>query len=732
MTSLAHPEAAARPRNGGAGALEEFDDLLSVVPEDAGTAASNLVHAAAGIVGGTVTVGWSTGSEWAITSTDRAEDTIDGAEFRRRADRPDGAINTGRVTLLWDPSSPVGRDRLTRLRQGSAWLSMAVERDEAIAGADAAGAETTAVQHLVGWLLSVRDVDQVLLSIVDRTLELLDSDICGVFLREGDEVRMRSCVGNHVAETARLRMRRGQGVAGLVFLTGEPAKVDQYLDDDTISQDFMGLAEREETQSALAVPLRLQGEFLGVLEVWRRRPSVFTDQDVRRMVTLADFATIAIDNARLHDEQAAAVANMKEARDELERQLAVLDRSSCLQQLLLTTVLEGGGLSAIARTVATELECQIGIYGPRGELVASHGGRSLIADMPSTVAAGARTGRWTVSGNGRDDIVWVRPVYADGDQIGCVCLRPGDQTAEMLQIVTGQAAMACSLALLRQRAASRARSEAMEQVLWDLLQGPVEHRLAARTRAQQLNVPLGGSLRVLYGQLENVEELAAEKGWDTSQTDRTRRDALRTLRTSEEGKVLALASLRGDLIVALAPDLDRPSAKDLVSTLTADVRRRLDGLRLTWGVSRSHDDVIDLPSALNEAKTALSAAHRLGGENVFLYEELGIVRLLLGSGSDPDLQTFIDDVTGPLIAYDRDSDGSLVRTLRAFFDADCSQRVAAERLFVHHKTLRYRLERIKQLTGLDLSRHDDRMRADFALRLLQISGSGIDEAAPDA
>ena len=117
---------------------------------------------------------------------------------------------------------------------------------------------------------------------------------------------------------------------------------------------------------------------------------------------------------------------------------------------------------------------------------------------------------------------------------------------------------------------------------------------------------------------------------------------------------------------------------------------------------------------------------------MFLYEELGIVRLLLGSGDDPDLMTFIEEATGPLLAYDRDNDGSLIRTLRAFFDADCSQRVAAERLFIHHKTLRYRLERIKQLTGLDLSRHDDRMRADFALRLLQLDAPEDQLSGPNA
>jgi DNA-binding PucR family transcriptional regulator len=201
------------------------------------------------------------------------------------------------------------------------------------------------------------------------------------------------------------------------------------------------------------------------------------------------------------------------------------------------------------------------------------------------------------------------------------------------------------------------------------------------------------------------------------------------VRGVDDGRTLSLASLRGDTVVVVVAGLERAAVKDLVVRMTADVHDATGGLRLTWGVSRSHDDVVALPSAANEAGTALSAAHRLGGEHVFLYEELGIVRLLLGSGDDPDLLTFIEEVTGPLLAYDRENDGSLVRTLRAFFDADCSQRVAAERLFIHHKTLRYRLERIKQLTGLDLSRHEDRMRADFALRLLQVSSA--DEAEGD-
>lgn len=722
--ALRTPEVSNRsPAHGGA--AEAVRDLLETLPTDVAAAADAFAARASLLIGTPVTVAAWSQARWitlAGPGTGVAALPASGDCRLLDGDLPGLlAVPDGHVALCWDPMVRLEPGWRRLLRQGCAWLSLLRQRASADAEIAAAAAETQAIGEVVQQLLSVRDVDQVLHTIAERTLRLLDSDICGVMLREGDVVRMRSCVGNRFAQTARLEMRRGQGVAGLVFLTGEPAKVDSYLEDERISQDFMSLAVKEETRSALAVPLRLRGEFVGVLEVWRRRTSVFTDNDTRRMVTLADFAAIAIDNARLHDRQAAATAEAERARDALQQQVAVLGRSSQLQQRLLSTVIEGGGLPAVARTVATDLNCEIGVYGPDGELVATHSGGRMVGILPPSMPQPGRR-----DGDG-DPRLWARPVYADGDRAGHVVLVQGDHSPDLMEAVAGQVSMACSLALLRERAASRARAEAIEQVLWDLLQGPVEHRLAARTRAHQLGIVLTKSLRVVHGRLENVEELAATNGWDTSQTDRLRREVLRTVRSLHDGRGLALAGMRGDMLVAVAVDLDRPQAKDLVTAIAAAIDRTHPGLRMTWGVSRQHADVVELPSAFNEARTALSAARRLGGQNVFLYEELGIVRLLLGSGNDPDLQTFIEEVTGPLIEYDRENAGSLVRTLRAFFDADCSQRVAAERLFIHHKTMRYRLERIRQLTGLDLSRHEDRMRADFALRLLQVNESAAAE-----
>ncbi len=705
---------------------DALSQLVTELPEDIEQAADRLVAAAGVRLGAPISL---------LVVTDGVPQVLAGgleaAKGLEEAD-VDRLIRRGDVIIVLPEGADIDPGVMAEMNRAATWLAVAVQRDRAASSGASLAGEAAVVREVVGQLLSVRDLDQLLLSVTDRTVQLLDADICGVLLKEGDEVRMRCCVGNRLVETARLRMRRGQGVAGQVFQTGKPARVDDYLADRSISQDFMSLAALEDTRSALAVPLRLRGELIGVLEVWRRRPSVFTDEDVRRMVTFADVATIAIDNARLHDVQAAAVAELREVRDALEAQVTVLGRSAVLQQDLLTTVLGGGGLPAITRTLAVATGTPAAVYGADGSVLASSGGDHL-SWWPPALPARRTRGRSAVPvGDGRRIECHLSPLYADGDRAGWVCLPEGKESVEFTELVAGHAAMACSLALLRERAAGQARMEALEQVLWDLLQGSPQHRAAARTRAQQMNVALAGGLRVLSGHLENVEELAAERGWDTSQTDRLRRDVLRALRDGEHARSLALVSLRGDQVVAVAPHLDRAAAKELVSRLTVVLRQQQPDLRLTWGISRCHADVGGLPSGLDEARTALAAARRLGTQSVFLYEELGIVRLLLGSGNDPDLQAFIDDVTGPLVDYDKKHDGALVPTLRAFFDADCSQRVAAERLFIHHKTLRYRLERIKKMTGLDLSRHEDRMRADFALRLLQVGTGEESVEAPES
>ena len=86
------------------------------------------------------------------------------------------------------------------------------------------------------------------------------------------------------------------------------------------------------------------------------------------------------------------------------------------------------------------------------------------------------------------------------------------------------------------------------------------------------------------------------------------------------------------------------------------------------------------------------------------FEETGAYRLLLSAMSeDPaELQRFYAETVEPLVAYDEQYETDLVQTLETFLDADGNVAGTAQRLFTHRHTIRYRLERVRELSGLDV------------------------------
>ena len=106
------------------------------------------------------------------------------------------------------------------------------------------------------------------------------------------------------------------------------------------------------------------------------------------------------------------------------------------------------------------------------------------------------------------------------------------------------------------------------------------------------------------------------------------------------------------------------------------------------------------------------------------FEDTGAYRLLLPAMSeDPtELEGFFDETVAPLVAYDEQYETELVRTLETFLDADGNVAGTAERLFTHRHTIRYRLERVKELTDLDVGSTDGRERLSLGLKAMRVLG----------
>jgi PucR family transcriptional regulator, purine catabolism regulatory protein len=112
------------------------------------------------------------------------------------------------------------------------------------------------------------------------------------------------------------------------------------------------------------------------------------------------------------------------------------------------------------------------------------------------------------------------------------------------------------------------------------------------------------------------------------------------------------------------------------------------------------------------------------GHTELSFEETGAYRLLLPAMSeDPgELQGFFDETVAPLVTYDDQYETELVKTLETFLDADGNVARTAEKLFTHRHTVRYRLERVKELTELDVSSTDGRERLSLGLKAMRVLG----------
>ena len=130
------------------------------------------------------------------------------------------------------------------------------------------------------------------------------------------------------------------------------------------------------------------------------------------------------------------------------------------------------------------------------------------------------------------------------------------------------------------------------------------------------------------------------------------------------------------------------------------------------------------PAAI--AQGFLEAEHALLGAavmrrdaSVVSHDELGPYKYLLRIALDPATNDVTIDAVGILAAYDRERGASLLGTLEEFLARRGNISATSEALYVHPNTLRQRLRRIQELSGIDL-RKDDWLMVEIAVKLVRL------------
>ncbi len=212
--------------------------------------------------------------------------------------------------------------------------------------------------------------------------------------------------------------------------------------------------------------------------------------------------------------------------------------------------------------------------------------------------------------------------------------------------------------------------------------------------------------------------------------------AVRGRGAGPEGWAGLAGGAAGAEVLLLVPGGEEAIAARAADSVLRELQAGLPGCTFAVGRSRIAEDPSDLPRAASEALLAANVAEggggtAAGGDGGFdpahpalAFEQTGAYRLLLSTMSDNprELQRFYAETVEPLVAYDEQYETELVRTLETFLDADGNVAGTAQRLFTHRHTIYYRLERVRELSGLDVGSSDGREKLSLGLKAMRVLG----------
>jgi purine catabolism regulator len=423
-----------------------------------------------------------------------------------------------------------------------------------------------------------------------------------------------------------------------------------------------------------------------------------------------------------------------------------LKQSIAIHRRFTELVLDGKGLDEIAKTLSDLLGSAVVIEDATFHLLAHAGGSDIDKHRRETIArhgtpprvlfdpgiqrmlreVAAHRGPMKVPafprlGMDRERII--APITAANQVLGYISVLDHPPDAEEVAFMAMEnAATVVAMALLKEREVAAAESSVRGEFLEDLTQGSYGDEAAAQRRARHVGYPLAGQHVLLVVDIDGFGSFAKGRQLTEEMIQSVKREYLRRV-----GGVVrrnfprALVGARSDSVLALlplGPETDGHEAR--VRALGQQVKEAVTewkpGFTVSVGFSAPTPAPGGIAAAHREVRSVMETLTRFGRHaQIVSANELGVTGLL-ASVADERLLDFARRHLGPLVEHDRKRNSELVETLRAYLE-EGEQQAAARRLKIHPNTLRYRLDRIAEITDADLNDPETRLNLAVALRV---------------
>jgi sugar diacid utilization regulator len=434
-----------------------------------------------------------------------------------------------------------------------------------------------------------------------------------------------------------------------------------------------------------------------------RAEVALSDCELFLLRALAQQTAAAMTSADLLDKERALIEERQRAIQRLSDTVSELERQGQIHATLTAVSGSGSGVQGIADALRELTSLDVTVEDVFGNPRAWSGGAEPEPHRPiggdnreEILRRAAAQGTPQRDGN---RIFWL--IRQKANILGWVILHDPDSHADRLDIVALEhAATVLALEFAHQRVLAETELRLRRDLVEDLLAGTDDESAFLRAEA------LGHNLRVPH----TVTILHWRQGVPG--------DAIATAarRWATNARMHSLAARRPTMTVLLTDGTPEPSS--LYRAIAADVAA--EG---AIGIGSAAATPSELPRSLAEAQRALQVQEAsmapYGGRR---FEDLGLYRILDRTGDRPEVHDFVMEWLGPLLSYDREKNADLVMTLTQYLDCGGNYDAAAQSLTIHRSTLRYRLGRIRDISGRDLQDVEDRLNLHLATRIVRVAG----------
>jgi GAF domain-containing protein len=543
-------------------------------------------------------------------------------------------------------------------------------------------------------------LERVLAGIIEIATDATRCHAAFIYFLKGERLVLEAASPPYAHLVGQLEWSIDEGLTGWVARTRKPEFIRERAMEDP-RMKYVPELEEEQFQSMVAVPLLYRsGAVIGVVVLHTEAPREFDDDVLKFLEHTASLAAGAIENAQLYEET--------------RRRVDALTTLTRLSQALAAVTLREDLHDAVTRGARELLgadTCQIWrLDSEADELVLA------AADPPEPDGNAPRPGRAALlldmvrrgdaSSSADGERLLAAPLTAGDEQLGLLCCGLsgrsfGEEDAGLLRAVANQTAVGLKKAELIERLTAE---NIVKDMFEALAAGSVQ---TAEVKAGQARCDL--SRRHVFLHVERAPE-AEETPWPELAArvqSRLRRLHRRAFFDARHDSLRALVPLPA--LDQGATEQLRLACEELGAELGVDI-----------GVSDAERGAATARRRMREAADAARIARSLAAAGgAVSYERLGAYRYLVNLELDEAPRDRYGQAVSALIDYDRDRNANLVDTLERYLAARCSVAASARALYIHPNTVRQRLERIQQITNLDL-REEDLLSLELALKVARL------------